>query len=542
MTARAGERVQLVGERLPDSERILTEEALAFVARLHREFNPTRESLLRARAERQRELESGAVPGFLGNTASVRESEWRVAPAPRDLEDRRVEITGPVERKMMINALNSGASCFMADFEDALSPTWENVIAGQGNLIDAVRRTLSFASPEGKAYALNHTTATLLVRPRGWHLVERHVTIDGQPMSASLFDFGLYFFHNARELLQRNTGPYFYLPKMESHREARLWNDVFIAAQDWLGIPRGTIRATVLIETILAALEMDEILHELRDHAAGLNAGRWDYIFSAIKKFRLRPETMLPDRAQVTMTVPFMRAYTELLVKTCHRRGAHAMGGMAAFVPSRRDAKVNETALAKVREDKLRESGDGFDGTWVAHPDLVPVARQVFDGVLGSKPNQKDRQRPEVNVSAEQILDVRVPGGTVTASGAKSNISVALQYLESWMRGSGAVAIYNLMEDTATAEISRAQLWQWLRHGADVDGERFTREMYERVRDAEIAALSTTGGHTRLRDAAALLDELVLGDDFTEFLTLPGERYLEDGASSATRDTTGRAS
>ncbi len=541
MTARAGERVQVAGAGVPDSERVLTEDALAFVARLHREFNPTREALLRARIDRQRELDGGATPGFLGNTASIRESEWRVAAAPRDLEDRRVEITGPVERKMMINALNSGASCFMADFEDALSPTWENVVAGQGNLMDAVRRTLDFASPEGKQYRLNDTIATLLVRPRGWHLVERHVTVDGRPVSASLFDFGLYLFHNARALLDRGTGPYFYLPKMESHREARLWNDVFVAAQEWVGIPRGTIRATVLIETILAALEMEEILHELREHAAGLNAGRWDYIFSAIKKFRQRPATMLPDRAQVTMTVPFMRAYTELLVKTCHRRGAHAMGGMAAFVPSRRDAKVNETALARVREDKLRESADGFDGTWVAHPDLVPVARQVFDGVLGPKPNQKDRQRPEVNVSAEQILDVRVPGGTVSAAGVKSNVSVALQYLESWMRGGGAVAIYNLMEDTATAEISRAQLWQWLRHGADVDGARFSRAMYERVRDAEIAALSAAEGHTRLRDAAALLDELVLGEDFAEFLTLPGERYLEDGTSSAIRDMTGGA-
>jgi malate synthase len=542
MTARAVERVQVLGRPTPDVARVLTDDALAFVARLHREFNPTREALLRARADRQRELDAGASPGFLGSTTSIRETAWRVAAAPRDLEDRRVEITGPVERKMMINALNSGASCFMADLEDALSPTWENVVAGQGNLMDAVRRTLAFTSPEGKAYTLNETIATLIVRPRGWHLLERHIEVDGRPISASLLDFGLYFFHNAHELLSRRTGPYFYLPKMESHREARLWNDVFVAAQDWLGIPRGTIRATVLIETILAALEMDEILHELRDHASGLNAGRWDYIFSAIKKFRLQSDTMLPDRAQVTMTVPFMRAYTELLVKTCHRRGAHAMGGMAAFVPSRRDAKVNETALAKVREDKLRESGDGFDGTWVAHPDLVPVAKAVFDGVLGSKPNQKERQRPEVNVSATQILDVRVPGGTVSAAGVKANISVALQYLESWMRGSGAVAIYNLMEDTATAEISRAQLWQWLRHGADVDGERFTKAMYERMRDTEIAALTAAGGHERLRDAATLLDELVLGSDFAEFLTVPGERYLEDGASGGSRDTTGGAS
>ena len=542
MTARAAERVEIADGRTPDSERVLTDDALAFVARLHREFNPTREALLGARAERQRELDAGTAPRFIESTARVRESEWRVAPAPRDLRDRRVEITGPVERKMMINALNSGASCFMADFEDALSPTWENVIAGQGNLIDAVRRQLTFANPDGKTYRLNERTATLIVRPRGWHLLERHVRVDDEPVSASLFDFGLYFFHNAAELLDRDSGPYFYLPKMESHREARLWNDVFVAAQEWLGIPRGTIRATPLIETILAALEMDEILYELREHAAGLNAGRWDYIFSSIKKFRLRPEVMLPDRAQVTMTIPFMRAYTELLVKTCHRRDAHAMGGMAAFVPSRRDAQVNEVALAKVRDDKLRESGDGFDGTWVAHPDLVPVARTVFDGVLGGNPNQKSRQRPEVDVSAEQILDVRVPGGTVSANGVKNNISVALQYLEAWMRGSGAVAIYNLMEDTATAEISRAQLWQWLRHGADVDGQRFTAAMYERMRDAELAELSAAGGHTRLRDAAGLLDELVLGDDFAEFLTLPGERYLEDGASDAAGHTTGGAS
>jgi malate synthase len=542
MTARATEHVEVIGRHTPDSERVLTDDALEFVARLHREFNPTREALLRARAKRQREIDAGASPGFLQDTARIRESDWRVAATPRDLQDRRVEITGPVERKMMINALNSGASCFMADFEDALSPTWENIVAGQGNLMDAVRRTLTYESPEGKAYALNDEIATLLVRPRGWHLNEPRVLVHGEPISASLFDFGLYFFHNAAELLERNTGPYFYLPKMESHREARLWNDVFVAAQEWLGIPSGTIRATALIETILAAFEMDEILYELRDHAAGLNAGRWDYIFSAIKKFRVRPEATLPDRAQVTMTVPFMRAYTELLVKTCHRRQAHAMGGMAAFVPSRRDAKVNETALAKVREDKLRESSDGFDGTWVAHPDLVPVAKSVFDSVLGQKPNQKDKQRPDVNVSAQQLRDVRVPGGTITASGVKNNASVALQYLEAWMRGSGAVAIYNLMEDTATAEISRAQLWQWLRHGADVDGQRFTRTMYERVRDAEIAALSAAGGHTRLRDAAALLDELVLADDFAEFLTLPGERYLEDGAFGAARDNTGGAS
>jgi malate synthase len=542
MTARATEQVRVMGARMPDSARVLTDDALDFVARLHREFNPTRELLLAARHERQRELDSGVMPDFLASTASVRAADWRVQLAPRDLENRRVEITGPVERKMMINALNSGASCFMADFEDALSPTWENVVAGQGNLVDAVRRELRFQSPDGKAYSLNDEIATLVVRPRGWHLLERHVLVDGRPISASLVDFGLYFFHNARELLARGTGPYFYLPKMESHREARLWNDVFVAAQEWLGIPRCTIRATVLIETILAALEMDEILYELRDHAAGLNAGRWDYIFSAIKKFRMRPEMMLPDRSQVTMTVPFMRAYTELLVKTCHRRGAHAMGGMAAFVPSRRDAQVNDTALARVREDKLRESADGFDGTWVAHPDLVPVAKEVFDSVLGVEANQKDKQRPEVSVSARDLLDVRVPGGTISAAGVTNNVSVALQYLEAWMRGSGAVAIYNLMEDTATAEIARAQLWQWRRHGADVDGQRFSTEMYERIRDDEVASLTAAGGHTRLRDAAALLDELVLGDAFAEFLTLPGERYLEDETSGAARDTTGGTS
>jgi malate synthase len=517
------------GHGASQSSRVLTSEALEFVARLQRRFNPTREALLARRRERQAALDAGERPTFLAETASVRNAEWRVAPAPPALENRRVEITGPVDRKMMINALNSGASAFMADFEDSLSPTWENVVDGQANLMDAVRGTLAFTNPDGREYRLGNRTATLLVRPRGWHLVEKHVQVDGEPVSASLFDFGLFVFHNARAQIERGVGPYFYLPKMESHLEARLWNDVFVAAQEELGIPRGTIRATVLIETVLAAFEMDEILYELREHCAGLNAGRWDYIFSVIKKFRNASGMVLPDRAQVTMTVPFMRAYTELLVKTCHRRGAHAIGGMAAFIPSRRDPQVNEVALAKVREDKLRESGDGFDGTWVAHPDLVPVAMDVFDHVLGERPNQKERQRPEVQVRAEDLLDVRVPGGRVTRDGVRANISVALQYLESWLRGSGAVGIFNLMEDTATAEISRAQLWQWIRHASPLDGGgTMNRDLYREVRRAEVESLrSERSDATRYDDAAALLDELVLGETFAEFLTIPGYTYLD---------------
>jgi malate synthase len=515
---------------LPDgAARALGGEALEFVARLHRRFNPRREELLARRAERQAGLDAGARPRFLDETEAVRSGDWRVATAPPALQNRRVEITGPVDRKMMINALNSGASAFMADFEDSLSPTWENVVLGQENLIDAVRRALAFDAPDGREYRLNERTATLLVRPRGWHLLERHVLVDGEAVSASLFDFGIYFFQNARELLARGAGPYFYLPKLESHLEARLWNDVFVAAQEDIGLPRGTIRATVLIETILAAFEMEEILYELREHSSGLNAGRWDYIFSMIKKFRNAPEMMLPDRARVTMTVPFMRAYTNLLVRTCHRRGAHAIGGMAAFISSRRDPEVNEAALANVRDDKLRESRDGFDGTWVAHPDLVPVAREVFDEVLGDRPNQIDRDRSDVRVSAEDLLDVRIPDSGVTSNGVRNNVSVALQYLESWLRGSGAVGINNLMEDTATAEISRAQLWQWIRNAARVDGERtMTADLYREVRDRELAALE--GGKsdaTRYSSAAELLDSLVLGDVFTEFLTIPGSRYLE---------------
>jgi malate synthase len=479
---------------------VLTPEALDFVAKLHRELNPIRLALLERRRERQSELDAGALPEFV----SALEEDWRVAPAPADLQDRRVEITGPVERKMMINAMNSGARVFMADFEDACSPTWENIVQGQRNLADAVRGTIELET-DSKTYRLNEKTAVLVPRPRGWHLVERHALVDGEPVSASLFDFGLAFFHNAAELLERGSGPYFYLPKLESHLEARLWNDAFLLAQDELGLPRGTIRATVLIETILAAFEMDAILYELREHSAGLNAGRWDYIFSVIKKFRSRPEFVLPDRAQVTMTVPFMRAYTELLVATCHRRGAHAMGGMAAFIPSRKDPAVNEVALTKVREDKEREAGDGFDGTWVAHPDLVQVATEEFDSVLGERPNQVERLRDDVDVSAADLLSVPDTPGEVTDEGVAANVRVGIGYLDSWLRGIGAAAIDNLMEDVATAEISRSQLWQWVHHGK-VAREQVLEEI-ERVE---------APGETK-----EVFTEVALSDEFVEFLTLP---------------------
>ncbi|HVL53878.1 MAG TPA: malate synthase A [Vitreimonas sp.] len=517
--------VDVLGPPVPGSDLVLTDEALGFVADLHRAFNPLRLELLDARRSRQAELDSGIMPRLLPETAEIREAGWRVAPAPADLDDRRVEITGPAEPKMMINALNSGARVFMADLEDALSPTWANVIGGQAALREAVRRTLAFDSGE-KSYRLNEQVATLVVRPRGWHLPEIHVEVDGDPVCAALFDFGLDLFHNGRERLARGTGPYFYLPKLESHVEARLWNDVFLAAQERLGIVRGSIRATVLVETITAAFEMDEILFELREHAAGLNAGRWDYLFSCIKRFRGRPDLVLPDRSQLTMSVPFMRAYTELLVKTCHRRGAHAIGGMAAFIPSRHDPAVNDTALARVREDKERESGDGFDGTWVAHPDLVPLAMEIFDRVLGDRPNQKDRLRDDVEVSGEQLMDLRVEGGRVTESGVRQNVSIALQYLDAWLGGNGAAAINNLMEDAATAEISRSQLWQWRTTATPLDdGRVVTRELYEQVRDEELAALGGRGqGH--LGNAADLLDELVLSDDFAEFLTLPAYPLL----------------
>jgi malate synthase len=514
--------------QVPDAARIVTPEALAFLQRLAGEFGPRRAALLQRRVEVQRKIQSGSRPDFQAETRDIRERSWTVTAAPADLNDRRVEITGPVERKMMINALNSGARVFMADFEDALSPPWTNVIAGQANCIDAVRHTLEHVSPEGKRYQLGKKLATLVVRPRGWHLEEKHLLVDGEPISASLFDFGLYFFHNAHELLARGSGPYFYLPKLENHLEARLWNDVFDVAQDELRIPRGTIRATVLIETILAAFQMDEILYELRAHAAGLNAGRWDYLFSIIKNFRESPDFLLPDRSQLTMNVPFMQAYTELLVKTCHRRGAHAIGGMAAFIPSRRDPEVNEIALARVREDKAREARAGYDGAWVAHPDLVPVVDEVFREVLGERPHQKTRQRDDVNPRAEELLDVRVSGGRVTVAGVRGNISVALQYLSAWLDGSGAVAINNLMEDAATAEIARSQLWQWIRHGARTEeGATITLERCRKVLDEETEKLVAAGAdRERLTRAGELLEGLISAKVFPEFLTLAAYQKL----------------
>ena len=529
----ATEQVKLKGPVSGRASEVLTPEALEFVAGLQREFGGRRLELLKARDERQARLDAGEAPQFLDGTETVRESEWRVAPAAKDLQDRRVEITGPTDRKMLINALNSGARVFMADFEDANTPTWANLVEGQVNLIDAIERTLDFTSPEGKEYRLNPTVATLVVRPRGWHLEERHVEVGGKPMSGSLFDFGLYFFHNAKRLLGKGSGPYFYLPKLESHLEARLWNDVFNHAQDELGVPRGTIRATVLIETILAAFEMEEILYELRDHSSGLNAGRWDYIFSIIKKFRNRPEFVLPDRAQVTMAVPFMRAYTELLVKTCHKRGAHAMGGMAAFIPSRRDAEVNRMALAKVKEDKDREALAGFDGTWVAHPDLVATATEAFDRVLGDRPNQLEKQRPDVSVTPAQLIDMKVPGTTITENGLRLNVSVGIQYIESWMRGVGAAAINNLMEDVATAEISRSQVWQWIRHSSRLsEGPPVTEDLVREIADDELAKIRERLGDEiwakgRFAEARQVFEEVALSESFPAFLTLVAQRHID---------------
>ena len=513
--------VELRRGDVPGAERILTADALAFVADLQRRFGPARLDLLRRREERQVELDAGVRPDFPIATREVREAAWTVAPAPPDLDDRRVEITGPAEPKMMINAFNSGARVFMADLEDALSPTWANVVGGQAALADAVRRTLTFESPEGKAYRLGDRIATLVVRPRGWHLVESGMLVDGVPVSASLFDFGLFLFHCGAETLRRGSGPYLYLAKLEGHHEARLWNEVFIHGQVALGIPRGSIRATVLIETILAAFEMDEILYELREHAAGLNAGRWDYLFSGIKKLRAWPDLAVPDRAQLTMTVPFMRAYTELLVRTCHRRGAHAIGGMAAFIPNRRDPAVTETALARVRDDKERESGDGFDGTWVAHPDLVPVATEIFDRVLGDRPNQKDRLREEVAVGAATLLDLRVPGGAVTEAGVRANVRVALAYLDSLAarRGRGRHRQpHGGRRDRRDRALAALAL-------ADARGRRWpmagpsTRPCTPAIRDEELARLGGAA-EGRLAEAAALLDRLVLDDVFAEFLTL----------------------
>jgi len=513
---------------------ILTPAALDFVARLAREFQSTRDQLLALRAGRQKQIDGGDFPDFLSATKSIREDKsWKVTSIPNDLMDRRTEITGPVDRKMVINALNSGAKMFMADFEDATAPTWRNLLEGQVNLFDAVRRTIAFASAEGKHYKLNEETATLLVRPRGWHLPEKHLRVDGQPVSASLFDFALFFFHNARELLQRGSGPYFYLPKLESHLEARLWNEVFNFAQDALKIPRGSIRATVLIETILATFEAEEILYELRDHSAGLNCGRWDHIFSFIKKFRNHPRFVLPDRAQITMTVPFMRAYCLNVIKVCHRRGAHAMGGMAAQIPIKNDAPANDAALDKVLADKEREASDGYDGTWVAHPGLVPVALRAFNKHMPG-PNQIARQRDDVNVTANDLLSV--PTGTITTEGLSSNIRVGIQYLEAWLGGNGCVPLYNLMEDAATAEISRSQVWQWLRYGPSLAdgsprGRGITPRLYDELLPRELARIESELGPDRFRkgqfeQAAKLFTDMSKSRQFAEFLTLPAYELL----------------
>jgi malate synthase len=510
-----------------EGESILTEEALVFLGELHRRFEERRRELLQRRAMRQREIDAGQLPGFLAETESIRRADWKAAPIPSDLMDRRVEITGPVDRKMVINALNSGANVFMADFEDSNSPTWENVVSGQANMVDAVRGDIRFTSPEGKEYALGANPAVLFVRPRGWHLVERHLLLDGAPVSASLMDFGLFFFHNARGLLAQGKRPYFYLPKMQSHLEARLWNDVFVFAQEYLGIPRGTIRATVLIETIMAAFEMDEVLYELREHSAGLNCGRWDYIFSFIKAFRNHGAFLLPDRSQVTMDRAFLKTYVELLIQTCHRREIHAMGGMAAQIPIKNNPAANEAALEKVRQDKLREVRAGHDGTWVAHPALVPVARQIFDEHMKT-PNQIHAKRENVPITSSDLM--KVPPGDITDAGLRLNIDVGIQYLESWFRGNGCVPIYNLMEDAATAEISRAQVWQWLHHGAQMSDRRtVTREL---VRDTAASVLQSleprlgAGPQSKLQQAAELFDQMMLNQELAEFLTLEAYRFI----------------
>ncbi|MFD5093424.1 malate synthase A [Amycolatopsis thailandensis] len=531
MVEKLNYRIDVCGPAGDRFDEILTPAALDFVAKLDNAFAGRRRELLDARRLRREELQSGEKPlGFLPETHAVRDdSSWSVAPAAPGLEDRRVEITGPTDRKMTVNALNSGAKVWLADFEDATSPTWHNVIDGQLNLFDAIRRNIDFTTEAGKRYTIGDEPATIVARPRGWHLVEKHIRIDGRPVSASLVDFGLYFFHNARQLLARGSGPYFYLPKLENHLEARLWNDVFLLAQRELGIPRGTIRATVLIETITAAFEMEEILYELREHIAGLNAGRWDYIFSVIKNFSSHgADFVLPDRAQVTMTVPFMRAYTELLVSTCHKRGAHAIGGMAAFIPSK-DPEINATALQKVRQDKEREANDGFDGSWVAHPGLVPVCREVFDEALGGWPNQLGKLREDVVVTAEDLLDVASAGGEVTEAGVRANINVALRYVDAWLRGTGAAAIHNLMEDAATAEIARCQVWQWIRNGTKLeDGTALTRELAVSYLDEELASVrSELGEDNRLGDAYEIFTETALGEKLPSFLTTGAyARYL----------------
>ncbi|MFD6315654.1 malate synthase A [Streptomyces nigra] len=524
-------------EPLPRQEEVLTDAALAFVAELHRRFTPRRDDLLARRAERRAEIARTSTLDFLPETAAIRaDDSWKVAECPPALQDRRVEITGPTDRKMTINALNSGARIWLADFEDASAPTWENVVLGQLNLIDAYSRNIDFTDAgSGKSYALRPADelATVVMRPRGWHLGERHLQLDGQPVPGALVDFGLYFFHNAQRLLDLGKGPYFYLPKTESHLEARLWNDVFVFAQDYLGIPQGTVRATVLIETITAAYEMEEILHELRDHASGLNAGRWDYLFSIVKNFRDGgPKFVLPDRNAVTMTAPFMRAYTELLVRTCHKRGAHAIGGMAAFIPSRRDAEVNKVAFEKVRADKDREAADGFDGSWVAHPDLVPIAMESFDKVLGDKPHQKDRLREDVHVEAADLIAIDSLDARPTYAGLVNAVQVGIRYIEAWLRGMGAVAIFNLMEDAATAEISRSQIWQWINAGVEFEnGEKATPELARRIAaeelqniEAELGAEAFAAGHWQ--QAHDLLLEVSLDADYADFLTLPAYERL----------------
>jgi malate synthase len=527
--------VEIVGEITPAFREILATEALEFVARLERTFRGRREECLRRRQERQVSFDSGAGLEFLPETRHVREGDWTCAPIPRDIADRRVEITGPTDRKMIINALNSGAKIFMADFEDANSPTWANMVQGQINLRDAIRRSINFTSPEGKEYKLKEDIAVIMPRPRGWHLLEKHVLVDGAPMSGGLFDFGLYFFHNAKELIARGSGPYFYLPKMESHLEARIWNDVFKLAQEELGLPYGTIRATVLVETIPAAFEMDEILYELRDHSAGLNCGRWDYIFSCIKKFRNKPDFLLADRAYITMTTHFMRSYSLLCIRTCHRRNIFAMGGMAAQIPVKNDPAANEEAFAKVRADKEREATDGHDGTWVAHPGMVQLALDVFNRLM-PQPNQIEKKREDVKVTAEDLLAFG-PSDPITEQGLRINISVGVQYLEAWLRGSGAVPIFNLMEDAATAEISRAQVWQWIRHarGALTDGRKVTKELFRDVLQEELEKIKATVGPERygkskFDPARRLFDRITTEEEFAEFLTLPGyELLIEQG-------------
>jgi len=518
-----GEAVQLLAPRHPDQDRVLTPEALQLIVELHRRFNPRRLELLAARAERQKRLDAGEKPDFLPQTKQIRESAWTVAPIPADLEDRRVEITGPVDRKMIINALNSGAKIFMADFEDANTPTWSNQIEGQVNLADAVRRRITYTDPgSGKEYKLNDKTAVLLVRPRGWHLNERHVLVDGQPVSGSMFDFALYFFHNAKELLARGSGPYFYLPKMESHLEARLWNDIFTYTQAALGVPHGSIRGTVLIETILGTFEMEEILYELRDHSAGLNCGRWDYIFSFIKKFANDPSVILPDRGQVTMATHFMRSYSKLVIQVCHRRNIHAIGGMAAFIPNKADPVLNEKAITAVRVDKEREVKDGHDGTWVAHPGLVPVAMEVFDKYM-PQPNQIDNKFLEYHITTADLL--QVPTGEITEAGLRQNVGVGIGYLEAWLRGIGCVPLFNLMEDAATSEISRAQLWQWIHHGAKMnDGRTVDLALCDAIVNEELAKAKKSVDAARYaayEKAAELMRQMYHSEKFVEFLTVP---------------------